>query len=99
MATIFFSYSHIDEGLRDQLETHLYGLKRQGLISAWVFLTLCWLGSGGTRRCMVHCFELRADLLTSMPGIRMLAVLRDKDGVVVRAAGSGSRRCPDCGTR
>jgi hypothetical protein len=35
MATIFFSYSHKDEELRDQLETHLTMLKRQGLISAW----------------------------------------------------------------
>jgi hypothetical protein len=41
---------------------------------------------------------MRADLLAPMPGIRILTVLRDKDGVVVRAAGSGSRRCPDCGT-
>ena len=31
----FFSYSHVDEGLRDQLETHLAGLKRQGVISSW----------------------------------------------------------------
>ena len=35
MATLFFSYSHADEGLRDQLETHLASLKRQGVISAW----------------------------------------------------------------
>lgn len=35
MASLFFSYSHKDESLRDQLETHLAGLKRQGLISAW----------------------------------------------------------------
>src|SRR5258708_29467154 len=41
---------------------------------------------------------MRADLLAPMPEIRILTVLRDKDGVVVRAAGSGSRRCPDCGT-
>ena len=33
--TVFFSYSHPDESLRDQLEVHLSGLKRQGLISAW----------------------------------------------------------------
>lgn len=33
--TLFFSYSHPDESLRDQLEVHLAGLKRQGLISAW----------------------------------------------------------------
>src|SRR5580700_11388075 len=41
---------------------------------------------------------MRAELLAPMPEIRILTVLRDKDGVVVRAAGSGSRRCPDCGT-
>src|SRR5258708_18862429 len=41
---------------------------------------------------------MRADLLAPMPEIRILTVLRDRDGLVVRAAGSGSRRCPDCGT-
>jgi hypothetical protein len=35
MVTVFFSYSHKDENLRDQLETHLAMLKRQGVISAW----------------------------------------------------------------
>lgn len=35
MASVFFSYSHADEGLRDRLETHLAMLKRQGLINAW----------------------------------------------------------------
>jgi len=35
VATLFFSYSHVDEDLRDQLETHLAGLQRQGLISSW----------------------------------------------------------------
>lgn len=35
MATIFFSYSHKDEALRDKLETHLSMLKRQGFIEAW----------------------------------------------------------------
>lgn len=35
MAKIFFSYSHKDEALRDQLETHLALLQRQGLIEAW----------------------------------------------------------------
>ena len=33
--TLFFSYSHVDETLRNQLEVHLSALKRQGLISAW----------------------------------------------------------------
>jgi hypothetical protein len=35
MATLFFSYSHQDEPLRDQLETHLAMLKRQGFIETW----------------------------------------------------------------
>lgn len=32
---IFFSYSHKDEDLRDELVTHLSMLKRQGVIAAW----------------------------------------------------------------
>jgi internalin A len=32
---IFFSYSHKDESLRDELETHLKLLQRQGIISVW----------------------------------------------------------------
>lgn len=35
MACVFLSYSHADEALRDQLENHLSGLKRQGVISIW----------------------------------------------------------------
>jgi len=35
MATVFFSYSHADEALRDQLEKHLIMLKRRGLIDTW----------------------------------------------------------------
>jgi hypothetical protein len=35
LATLFFSYSHVDENLRDQLEIHLAGLRRQGLIDSW----------------------------------------------------------------
>lgn len=35
MPTIFFSYSHADEALRDELEKHLSILKRQGLIEVW----------------------------------------------------------------
>lgn len=35
MVTLFFSYSHRDEALRDDLETHLAALKRQGVISTW----------------------------------------------------------------
>jgi hypothetical protein len=35
MATIFFSYSHKDESLRDELETHLAMLKNEGLIESW----------------------------------------------------------------
>ncbi len=32
---VFFSYSHKDEDLRNELENHLSILKRQGLISTW----------------------------------------------------------------
>ena len=35
MANVFFSYSHKDEALRDELEVHLAMLKREGVISAW----------------------------------------------------------------
>ncbi|RII25147.1 MAG: hypothetical protein CXR31_14755 [Geobacter sp.] len=35
MAKVFFSYSHADESLRDELEKHLSILKRQGLIETW----------------------------------------------------------------
>ncbi|WP_445628750.1 toll/interleukin-1 receptor domain-containing protein [Nostoc sp. DSM 114167] len=35
MATIFFSYSHRDETLRDELEIHLAMLKKQGFIETW----------------------------------------------------------------
>lgn len=35
MSKVFFSYSHKDEALRDQLETHLAQLKNQGLIESW----------------------------------------------------------------
>jgi hypothetical protein len=35
VATLFFSYSHVDENLRDQLEIHLSGLRRQSLIDSW----------------------------------------------------------------
>lgn len=35
MATVFFSYSHKDEELRDELGTHLSMLKRDGSITSW----------------------------------------------------------------
>ena len=35
MASVFFSYTHVDESLRDQLEIHLSLFKREGLITAW----------------------------------------------------------------
>jgi TIR domain len=35
VSRLFFSYSHADEALRDQLEKHLAALKHQGLISTW----------------------------------------------------------------
>jgi hypothetical protein len=35
MVNLFFSYSHRDEDLRDELEIHLSALKRQGVIETW----------------------------------------------------------------
>ncbi|WP_043698338.1 toll/interleukin-1 receptor domain-containing protein [Luteibacter sp. 9133] len=35
MPSVFFSYSHVDEALRDRLEVHLAMLKRQGVIATW----------------------------------------------------------------
>lgn len=35
MLSLFMSYSHKDEALRDELEIHLAMIKREGLISAW----------------------------------------------------------------
>ncbi len=35
LLTVFFSYSHKDEELRDELATHLKMMQRQGLISSW----------------------------------------------------------------
>jgi hypothetical protein len=35
MPSVFFSYSHADEALRDQLEKQLSLLKRQGIIEVW----------------------------------------------------------------
>ena len=35
MPSVFFSYSHTDEVLRDELEKQLSMLKRQGTIETW----------------------------------------------------------------
>lgn len=35
MAKLFFSYSHKDEEMRNELETHLALLRRQGVITSW----------------------------------------------------------------
>lgn len=35
MIKLFFSYCHVDEALRDELEKHLSILKRQGVIEPW----------------------------------------------------------------
>ena len=35
MVKVFFSYSHKDEDLRNELEIHLTTLKRQGIIQTW----------------------------------------------------------------
>lgn len=32
---VFYSYSHKDEAMRDELETHLSILRRRGVIRSW----------------------------------------------------------------
>ena len=35
MISLFFTYAHRDESLRNELETHLAVLKRQEVIQTW----------------------------------------------------------------
>lgn len=35
MISLVFSYSHVDEALRNELEKHLSPLKRMGKITTW----------------------------------------------------------------
>src|ERR1041384_5210693 len=35
MLSVFMSYSHVDESYRNELETHLAMLERQGVIDVW----------------------------------------------------------------
>jgi internalin A len=35
LVKVFYSYSHKDEALKDELDTHLILMKRQGLIASW----------------------------------------------------------------
>jgi len=35
MVKIFISYAHADEGLRQELDKHMAGLKHQGIVEAW----------------------------------------------------------------
>ena len=39
MIRVFFSYSHKDEELRNELEKHLWALKRKGIIETWKDIT------------------------------------------------------------
>jgi hypothetical protein len=32
---VFFSYAHVDEGLRNELAKHLSLIERQGIIAGW----------------------------------------------------------------
>jgi len=48
---VFFSYSHKDQDLRDQLETHLSLLKNQGLFLAGTTVKLS-LGQNGLEKLM-----------------------------------------------
>ena len=49
LCEIVFSYSHADEKLRDQLETHLGLLKRKGVVTGWHDRKITPGGTGRTK--------------------------------------------------
>lgn len=71
MPTIFFSYSHEDEELRNRLEKHLSLLKRQGFVDAWhdrrilAGATLDQAISGELERAEIVLLLVSADFLAS----------------------------------
>lgn len=67
MSKVFFSYSHKDEGLRDQLEAHLAQLKNQGLIESW------------HDRRIVAGAEFGADISAAMEGADIILLLVSSD--------------------
>jgi len=70
-AHVVFSYSHKDEELRDQLETHLTILRREGIISTWHDRKITagkeWKGviNDNFRRANVVLLLISADFLAS----------------------------------
>ena len=67
---VFFSYSHKDEALRDQLATHLKLLERQGIIAAWHDRKIVpgseWAGN-------IHHYLERADIILLLISADFLA--------------------------
>lgn len=62
--------------------------------------SMCGQVTGGQRAAPnVPLVRMSAKLLLApLPEIHTLKTIKDKDVLVVTAAGSGARRCPDCGT-
>ena len=66
MISLFFSYSHRDEALRNELETHLTILKRQHVISTWRHRTI-GAGQAFDRELSQHLEEAEIILLLVSP--------------------------------
>ena len=63
---LFFSYSHQDESLRDELEKHLSSLKREGILQTWHDRDIS-AGSDWTRQINQHLEQADIILLLISP--------------------------------
>src|SRR5437763_4638607 len=66
--TIFYSYAHADERLRQQLETHLGLLRQQGIIAEWHDRQIV-AGTDWTREIDVHLANAAVILLLMSPDL------------------------------
>ncbi|RYE13004.1 MAG: toll/interleukin-1 receptor domain-containing protein [Rickettsiales bacterium] len=67
MVKLFFSYSHKDEELRNELDKHLSILKRQGIISAW------------HDRCIIGGSELSTEISNNLKTSNIILLLISSD--------------------
>ena len=67
---IFFSYSHLDEKLRDKLEKHLTSLKRNGMVRVWYDRRI---GAGSDVGSTIDAHIQSADLILILVSVNFLA--------------------------
>ena len=95
-ARLFFSYSHKDEALRDQLEVHLAMLKRERVLETWHDRRIV----AGSELDPVIREELdRADVIFSrqlgLPGLGLLLRERGRTRITTTRATLGTRDSRD----